>query len=389
MKDKTILNIIKSVINFSFKIFSLLLFRFEKNQITFLFHGYSGSNILPVLEKFQEEKSCEFKINVIDIPYIPFEGLKERLKFKWNLYKWIAKSKIVITTQGAFKLRKRTLIIELWHGFPTKKGGLMHIKSKYNSIPNVYCSYSEFGSILRNACLGIPGNRYYVTGAPRNDYLFNSNGIEELERILSMPIDHNNIIIYAPTWQNRFYNLTGSEFSFKDLFGFNEFNNESFLDFLEKNEIYFLIKPHPKVERILSSFKCNNFERVKFLSSTLLRDKKTDFYKTLNAASILITDYSSIYFDWLLLNKPVIFVPTNIEEYRQERGWLLEPYDIWMAGPKCFDQPSLEAEIEKCIEDGDYYKKARQWVLEIVHHYKDGNSTYRVKELIINLLKGE
>ncbi len=388
MKNKTILNIIRSVINFSFKILTLLLFRFDKNQITFLFHGYSGSNILPVLEKLQEEKCHEFKLNVIDVPDKPLKGLKERLKFKWNLYKWIAKSKIVITTQGASKLRKRTLIVELWHGFPTKKSGLMCIKSTYDNIPDIYCSYSDFGSILRNACLGIPGYRYYVTGAPRNDYLFNSNGIEELERIIPIAINHNNIIIYAPTWQNRFYNFSGSEFSLQDLFGFNEFNHESFLDFLEKNKIYFLIKLHPKVEMILSSFKFNKFERIKFLSSTLLRDKKTDFYKTLNAANILITDYSSIYFDWLLLNKPVIFVPTNIEEYWQERGWLLEPYDIWTAGPKCFNQLSLEAEIEKCIEDKDYYKKERQWVLEIVHHYKDGNSTDRVKELIINLLKG-
>jgi len=77
IKDKIILSIIRSVNNFSFKILSLLLFRFDKKQITFLFHGYSGSNILPVIEKFQEERSCEFKLKVIDFPDKPFKGLKE------------------------------------------------------------------------------------------------------------------------------------------------------------------------------------------------------------------------------------------------------------------------------------------------------------------------
>jgi len=81
-------------------------------------------------------------------------------------------------------------------------------------------------------------------------------------------------------------------------------------------------------------------------------------------------------------------VPADIKEYRQERGWLLEPFEIWTAGPKCFNQPSLEAEIKKCIEDKDYYIKERKWILEIVHYYKDGNSSNRVKELIINLLGG-
>lgn len=388
IKDKIILSIIRSVNNFSFKILSLLLFRFDKKQITFLFHGYSGSNILPVIEKFQEERSCEFKLKVIDFPDKPFKGLKEKLKFKWNLYKWISKSKIVVTTEGAFKLRKRTIIVELWHGFPTKKSGLMCINSKYNSKPDIYCSYSDFGSILRNACLGIPGFKYYVTGAPRNDYLFNVNGKEELEKILSMVIGLNKIIIYTPTWQYKFYNFAESEFSLKNLFGFHEFDLDSFLDFLDKNKIYFLIKLHPKVEIILNSDRLNKFERIKFLSSALFREKKTDFYKILNSANVLITDYSSIYFDWLLLNKPVIFVPADIKEYRQERGWLLEPFEIWTAGPKCFNQPSLEAEIKKCIEDKDYYIKERKWILEIVHYYKDGNSSNRVKELIINLLGG-
>jgi len=100
--------------------------------------------------------------------------------------------------------------------------------------------------------LGIPGFKYYVTGAPRNDYLFNVNGKGELEKILSMVIGLNKIIIYTPTWQYKFYNFAESEFSLKNLFGFHEFDLDSFLDFLDKNKIYFLIKLHPKVETHLN-----------------------------------------------------------------------------------------------------------------------------------------
>lgn len=85
MKFEILLNIIRSIINFTFKIFSLLLFRFYKKQITFLFHGYSSSNILPVLEKLQEEISSEFKLKVFDLSENLSKGLMEKLK--WNLYK--------------------------------------------------------------------------------------------------------------------------------------------------------------------------------------------------------------------------------------------------------------------------------------------------------------
>jgi len=378
------LNFLRKITHFIFKFLTVLLFPLDKNLITVFFHGYSGSNVLPILEKIQEVGLYGFKLKVIDFPEKSFKEVKKKLEFKWELYKWIARSKIIVATEGSIKLRKRTIIVELWHGFPTKKSGLMGKTFLNNSIPDIYCSYSDFGSVLRNACLGITGNRYVITGAPRNDYLFDEKGKENLEKILSINLSGNNIVIYAPTWQFKFYSFPPEEFSFKNLFGFDEFNFESFLDFLERNKTFFLIKLHPKVEdKIINLIKAVECERIKVLFSNFLRDKKTDFYKVLNAADVLITDYSSIYFDWLLLDRPVIFVPVKIDEYRKERGWLFEPYELWTAGPKCFDQHSLEVEIEKCLKDSDYFRRERQWILNIVHHYKDGHS----KDRVINLLK--
>ena len=54
-----------------------------------------------------------------------------------------------------------------------------------------------------------------------------------------------------------------------------------------------------------------------------------EFYETLNAADLLITDYSSVYFDYLLLDRPLIFVPVDLEEYIETRGYF---WNLMMRG---------------------------------------------------------
>lgn len=71
-----------------------------------------------------------------------------------------------------------------------------------------------------------------------------------------------------------------------------------------------------------------------------------DFYNILNAVDILITDYSSIYFDFLLLDRPIIFTPIDYEEYKHNRGFLLEPFDFWAPGDKCFCYEDLKLTID-------------------------------------------
>ena len=55
-------------------------------------------------------------------------------------------------------------------------------------------------------------------------------------------------------------------------------------------------------------------------------------YDFLNVVDVLITDYSSIYFDYLLLNRPIIFHMPDLEEYQKKRGFILDPLDEWTPG---------------------------------------------------------
>ncbi len=68
-------------------------------------------------------------------------------------------------------------------------------------------------------------------------------------------------------------------------------------------------------EIILQTKKTDNLH---ILEDNYLRDKRLDLYEVVNAADLLITDYSSIYFDYLLLDRPIIFTPLDLEEYRKK-----------------------------------------------------------------------
>ena len=131
-----------------------------------------------------------------------------------------------------------------------------------------------------------------------------------------------------------------------------------------------------------------NFQRENNLSNILifrnddLLSNDLDLYELLNASDILITDYSSVFYDFLLLDKPMIFTPTDIDSYRERKGFLVESFENWVPGPKAFNQGELQLEINKCLAEKNYYAEKRNWQLRLQHRYKDGNSSERLWKFI-------
>lgn len=358
----------------------------DKNLITILFRGFSGSNISPIIDNLKELENYKINILRIDKYNVHSKNKREKIeviKERYIKYKYVLKSQLIISTHGFYRLRNDNYMINLWHGIPLKAMSLMN-KSQNDGIGVIKDNYiittSEFCNTLMNACLGIKAEQYCVTGYPRNDYLFNEDGHKNLENLIDKKINEK-IILYMPTYKD--VDKTDDN----NLFEFPQFDYEKFNKFLEDNRIKLILKLHPNDERIyINKYSKFNNNNIILLKSEELEHKKMDLYKILNAVDLLITDYSSVFLDFLLLNRPMIFTPVNINEYRKYRGFLLEPYDFWTPGPKCFDQDKLQFEILKCINDINYYKNEREIIKNIVHKYQDCNSTQRVIQLIHNLM---
>ncbi|WP_294379228.1 CDP-glycerol glycerophosphotransferase family protein, partial [uncultured Clostridium sp.] len=239
-------------------------------------------------------------------------------------------------------------------------------------------------SVLMGACYGISFKNFIITGVPRNDLLLKSSGRENLKEILNID-SKNKIIFYMPTYRKSSYGeINGCEegyiFSEKDINKLDEY--------LQKNNITMFAKMHPFEEQNFEKyFKEKNFKNIILFKEEFLNLNNIDLYEILNSCDYLLTDYSSVYFDYLLLDKPMLFFNKDIEEYEKSTGFLLEPYDYWTPGPKCKTIKSIINQLEEINSGRDEYKKKRNELKNIFHKYKDSKSCERIKEMILKLIE--
>ena len=371
------------------KIFNNLCIKNRKNIIFSSFPDYSG-NAKALYDFLSHDKFH----NTMWI--LHHKGLQKGFyKKSFNGLIKIFSSKYIFTTDNSFiRIKsKKQIYINLWHGMPLKK--MSYMENNFNekdisyNINNtdIMISTSVLTKSLLSSCFNIKANKIYITGQPRNDYLFikRNKSKNNLEKVLNMKINkEKKIIFYLPTFREGYQNRSeGKKIENFNIFRFESFNIHEFIKFLEVNEILFIMKLHPFEEKyyknILKDYKTEN---LKIIQQEKLTENYLDLYEILGYSDLLVTDYSSVYFDYLLIDKPVIFVPTDIEEYSQKRGFLLEPYDFWTPGPKVYNQDDLLNSILVNLNEPNKYKKERNLINSMINYYKDNKSSERVWNLI-------
>lgn len=324
------------------------------------------------------------------------------LRFK-DMYK-IATSHIFISSHSTFKVSKDRIGIQLWHGIPLKCMNYMdnvcnrkiaeRNHKHFNNFSNYVISSSDFYNVLMSACMGIPVEKYIKTGFPRNDLLFKSSN-KYKDIIFSLfeedSINKNTkIIMYLPTFRiGHKGNKIEGKLKKGNIFGFNTFNSEKIDVALKENNCVLIAKLHPLEERLALSDKFDTSQRIKIISSTWLSKIGEDLYSFLSISDMLVTDYSSVYFDYLLLNRPIIFINSDLDEYRKSRGLLLEPYDFWTPGYKVKTEDELIDAIYQYVKNTDIFQNERKFIRDILYEEK-GNSCERIwKELLEPIIKSK
>lgn len=213
--------------------------------------------------------------------------------------------------------------------------------------------------------------RVIITGIPRNDVLFldSSNNQSKVALIIKSIHKQKGVVgFYMPTHRQE-----GGENMMKTIVD----NLRPYLDLLVKYNIHLLIKLHQfhQYESLDESLK-----NITFISQ---KDLDGDVYNLLPMTDFLITDYSTVYIDYLLLDKPIIFLNYDLERYTSLDRELYFPYDEITPGPKVTDWKNLIPAVYKEVKK-DGYKKDRQKIRELFHTYPDGNSSKRIAEKIYN-----
>lgn len=341
-----------------------------KYVFEYMVKNYSDIETLYVINKKMGTEIEEYREKTLLYP---------SLKCILNLLS--AKVLVVDGNEWVFKYKylfvSRAKKVQLWHGTGMKKIGAMfyknnNFKSKVSrllaivtgKLPKYSIVYftSNFQYINRKSAFRF--DRYRINGQPRNDFIFNKSS----EFIKDNK--YRKVIMYAPTWRtfkeqlNRYYEI--------DLINLNKY--------CTRNNILFVFKLHPKDLNVLN---------LSPFSNIINYDKKTDINLLFNKIDILITDYSSIYLDFILLNKPIIFFPFDRELYINSERDIIYDYDEITPGAKCYTTKELIQEIDKLINGYDIYSDQRIKIKKMFYDYIDGNSTKRAANDIIALLNGE
>lgn len=281
--------------------------------------------------------------------------------------------------------------IEVGHGsMPLKACGALDKIPNFAFSPDNYkkvdtlCVLSQTDLILWRAFTEMHPSKILISGTPRTDTLINSNGKLNLERLLNMKLKNKKVIFNMPTFHNHENSgRVNGDSSLSDFIKIPNFNYKEFDKFLGENNYICILKVHHAEQSLISKKnKLNNFKNIYAISNLDLQKHNLDLYEILNAGDLLITDYSTVYSDFLFMNKPIVFTNYDIEEYRANRGIALEPYDFWTAGPKVQNQNNLQQEISNSLTDKDYYLEKRKELKSVFFKYDDNNSSKRIWEHI-------
>lgn len=274
------------------------------------------------------------------------------------------------------KPTKKQLFIQLWHGSPLKKMGNGY-KEKDGDYYSKILYPSEFYKIHFKEMFGASDCKMVLNGSPRNDYLFKPFAGE----YLSM---HQGIrVIWMPTFRHGL----GEEETTRDLPILEEGNVNVLNTFLQENEITVFIKPHPLQERSFRKVLSDNFSNIVLIDDQSLDDNGIVLYSFIGAMDALITDYSSVYFDYLLLNRPIGFTIDDFDEYKENRGFLFENPLDYMPGEKVHNIDDLMTFLYHLKYQQDDYAEERAHINALVNHWTDGKNCERLEKLVKQYLE--
>lgn len=354
-----------------------------KKKITLIYNRRSGSDSVALYKAMPMEIKEKYNVQLV----------RENINSQHYFHE-IKTSDVLIITDANYTMNKTTynpnqIILNLWHGFPLKAMFFTDGNARNNGEWSKFwkhfdymTSYSPLYNELIHTSMKIDPERFVITGQPRNDYLFNRNSRDLLFRLIQCEGTGKRLIFYTPTFR-AVREICGNEGerNWDNLFGFQDFDMNRFQKFLGENNLEVIAKLHPNEEHLYKSI-IEKMDGIHLLTEEILEKEDVHSYEVLGAADLLITDYSSIYFDYLLLDKPVIFTPTDLDKYDSSRGFSLEPYEDWTPGPKATTQQALQEEIVRSLKDSAYYGEMRKEVMDIVHTYQDANACGRVWELV-------
>ena len=312
--------------------------------------------------------------------------------FSFSYFYYMAKAKYwVINCKMPLYIRKKPsqVYLQTWHGTPLKH--LAHdIKVSedttfyrsavsYEQMCNSYdvdvarynymISPNEFCTEVFPSAFGIDHDRLIETGYPRNDFITNATkeDVIALKKKYGFPLD-KKIVLYAPTWRDNSYVAAGYTFELQaDFHKWKEILGDEYI---------VVFKPH---YLIINRFK-DDQSLNGFLYSIAAEAEINELYVV---SDILVTDYSSVFFDYAVLNRPIYYYMYDLEHYDEDlRGFYLDIYHD-LPGKIYRKETEMLEDMKNEVYDYEFLKTFNQRF----NAQQTGNCAQKVIDIVFQNIK--
>lgn len=358
----------------------------KKNVVVFeSFHGKRYSDSPRAIYEYMKKNNPEFQLiwsvdkrstqlfDELQIPYVKRFSLKWLFLFPRAQY-WVNNVRLATW----MKRPENTTYLQTWHGTPLKKLGVdieeVHMpgtktdKYRKNIIeesknwsylvgPNAYST-----EILARA-FAYKGPMI-ESGYPRNDLLTNHTPqqAEKIRQSLHIPTG-KKVILYAPTWRDDQFFKKG-KYRFEFQFDLNKMKQQYGDDFVLVVRMHYLV--------------AENFDFAAYDGFIIDASNYYDIADLYLISDVLITDYSSVFFDYASLNRPIIFYMYDLDDYRDRlRGFY---FDIESEAPGKIvkTEDELFVELNRAVTDGHIDEAKFKHFQDRFCEWEDGKATERV-----------
>tara|TARA_Y100001970_G_scaffold119963_1_gene148763 strand:+ start:5374 stop:6501 length:1128 start_codon:yes stop_codon:yes gene_type:complete len=348
-------------------IFTLNSFIDYRDNVRFLFESLSNSHKVECILLFYQGTID----NKSAVNFYSFSGI---------LY-WL-RARFIVVHHGTRDIPfsysidySRRKLVNVWHGIPVKNLGYKiknqsdaSLQFEFDKYWSMICS-SKIDSLAMQSCFKKSKKNMWLTGLPRNDLLFYdeehfSKDLNEGLTWLNNQLNQRHMILYMPTWRENV--------GHNPKFSKEEINQLKLL--LKSKNAVLGVKIHPNAPSI-------NFDSLPVIHLSECPSQEVGLF--LRKADILVTDYSSVWIDFLLLDRPIVSFCPDLLNYKENRGFL---YDYENIFPGKINE-TFESFMEELQESFSSPIIDEQIVIkQLFHQFLDGQNSERVSKKILSSL---
>lgn len=263
-------------------------------------------------------------------------------------------------------------VLNMWHGC-----GYKDVAKEQHSAGAGKKSMMQFDCALvpgpafietKSRYWNCPKEKILALGYPRYDWMLHPaldrntilkklSGQDALRTVIWMPTFRNSDVLDSKEGQIKMpYRLPGLR---------NETELHELDQYLKMTEMLLIIKKHPVQSDW--QFAEDTFTNIRFVTQKDLDIQGIKLYELISACDGLISDYSSVAVDYMLLDRPIAYILADMEEYRQTRGFVFEDPLKYMPGEKLYDLQGIKGFLQNVSEGKDVCRGERRSLLPVMH----------------------